>query len=55
MEDTLLGADERQDLRLGIEIHVVPTFVESCHCLAHLGYSHRYLVAVCIGQFSHLT
>ena len=55
MEDAFLGADERLNLGLGIQLHAVPFLIECSHGLAQLGCSHRGLVAVGIGIAGHLT
>ena len=55
MEDAFLRTDERLNLRLRIEIHVVPTLVEVGHCLAQFWRTHRGLIAVGVGLMGHLT
>ena len=55
MEDTLLGADERQHLRIAVDVDTIPALVEARHRMAQLGDTHRDLIAVGIGIMGHLT
>ena len=54
MQYTLFRTNQRQYLSLPVELHVVPTLVEVSHGLAQFRCTYCYLIAVCIGQLSHL-
>ena len=55
MQNTLFRTYQRQDLRLWVEIYVVPTLVEASHRLTEFWRTHRGLIAVGIRLMSHLT
>ena len=54
MQDSLLTADERLYLRLGIQLHTIPATVEVGHGVPQLRCSHGGLIAVGIGVVGHL-
>ena len=55
MKDTLLRANQRQQFRLRVQVDIIPTLVETSHCLTQLRGTHRRLIAMGIGLVSHLT
>ena len=55
MQNALFGTNQRQQLRFGIKVYIVPTFVEACHSLAQLGSTLCGLIAMGIRLTRHLT
>ena len=55
MQDTLFRTDQRQYLTLGVQVYIIPPFVEARHRLAQLGSSLCGLIAVSIRASGHLT
>ena len=53
VQDTFLAAYQRLYLCSPIEVYIVPSLIEFCHCLSQFRNAHCGLISMCVGLLSH--
>ena len=53
VQDAFLAAYQRLYLRSPVEVYIIPSLIEFCHCLSQFRNAHCGLISMCVGLLSH--